>query len=319
MEETAHALNYTSSHPATFILLGIPGMEQAHVWLSIPFCLMYVVALLGNSVLLFTIITEPNLHEPMYMFLSMLTVADLLLSTTTVPKTLNVFWSLSKEISFNGCLTQMFFIDFIFITESAILLAMAFDRYVAICDPLRYTTVLTLPVIRKIAVAALTRSLCIMFPVIFLLKRLHYCLLALSPASGPGSHGPCWLFPSFLGASLQLSTVPRLQPAPANSCPPNSAPAAFPQTGLCCSFGLPSPHLPPPPAQVPPLKPRQRAAAEPQARPGGGGGRGHSPSDRPLAVSSLGAGRWSRDAAPALPGECPSHWAPESVSGTGNV
>ncbi|XP_005290094.2 olfactory receptor 52B2-like [Chrysemys picta bellii] len=169
------ALNYTSPHPASFVLLGIPGMEQAHVWLSIPFCLMYVVALLGNSVLLFTIITEPNLHEPMYMFLSMLTVADLLLSTTTVPKTLSVFWSLSKEISFNGCLTQMFFIDFIFITESAILLAMAFDRYVAICDPLRYTTILTLSVIRKIAVAALTRSFCLIFPAVFLLKRLHYC------------------------------------------------------------------------------------------------------------------------------------------------
>ncbi|XP_044843813.1 olfactory receptor 52B2-like [Mauremys mutica] len=169
------ALNYTSSHPATFVLLGIPGMEQAHVWLSIPFCVMYVVALLGNSVLLFTIITEPSLHEPMYIFLSMLTVADLLLSTTAVPKTLSVFWSLSKEISFNGCLTQMFFIDFIFITESAILLAMAFDRYVAICDPLRYTTVLTHSVIRKIAMAALTRSFCIMFPVVFLLKRLHYC------------------------------------------------------------------------------------------------------------------------------------------------
>uniref|UniRef100_A0A8C0GC50 Olfactory receptor n=1 Tax=Chelonoidis abingdonii TaxID=106734 RepID=A0A8C0GC50_CHEAB len=167
--------NYTSSHPTTFILLGIPGMEQLHIWLSIPFCVMYIVALLGNSLLLFTIITEPSLHEPMYIFLSMLTVADLLLSTTVVPKTLNVFWSLSKEISFNGCLTQMFFIDFIFITESAILLAMAFDRYVAICNPLTYTTLLTHSMIRKIAVAALTRSFCIMFPVVFLLKRLQYC------------------------------------------------------------------------------------------------------------------------------------------------
>uniref|UniRef100_A0A8C3T2J0 Olfactory receptor n=1 Tax=Chelydra serpentina TaxID=8475 RepID=A0A8C3T2J0_CHESE len=168
-------LNYTSAHPATFVLVGVPGMEEAHGWLSIPFCLMYAVALLGNSILLFTIIAEPSLHEPMYIFLSMLTVADLLLSTTTVPKALSVFWSLSKEISFDGCLTQVFFIDFIFITESAILLAMAFDRYVAICDPLRYTTVLTHAVIRKIAAAALTRSFCIMFPVVFLLKRLHYC------------------------------------------------------------------------------------------------------------------------------------------------
>ncbi|XP_075778606.1 olfactory receptor 52B2-like [Pelodiscus sinensis] len=169
------ALNSTSSHPATFVLVGIPGLEQAHGWISIPFCLMYVVALLGNSVLLVTILTEPRLHEPMYIFLAMLTVADLLLSTSTVPKALSVFWSLSKEISFQACLAQMFFIDFVFFTESALLLAMAFDRYVAICEPLRYATILTHSVIRKIAVAAVTRSFGIMVPTFFLLTRLHYC------------------------------------------------------------------------------------------------------------------------------------------------
>ncbi|XP_059579504.1 olfactory receptor 52B2-like [Alligator mississippiensis] len=169
------AANDSTSSPAFFTLVGIPGLEDAHIWISIPFCLMYIVALLGNSLLIFTIITERSLHEPMYVFLSMLAAADLLLSTTTVPKTLSIFWSISKQISFHACLAQMFCIYFVFMAESAILLAMAFDRYVAICNPLRYTVILTRSVIGKIGAAALGRSFCIMFPVIFLLKRLPYC------------------------------------------------------------------------------------------------------------------------------------------------
>lgn len=167
--------NRSAFPPNMYILAGIPGLEASHVWLSIPFCLMYVVALLGNASLVFVILTERSLHQPMYLFLTMLATADLLLSTTTVPKTLAIFWFRAGEISFEGCLAQMFFIHVIFIAESAILMAMAFDRYIAICDPLRYTTTLTGSVIRKIGLAAVTRSVCIIFPVIFLVKRLTFC------------------------------------------------------------------------------------------------------------------------------------------------
>ncbi|NXK00668.1 O52B2 protein, partial [Corythaixoides concolor] len=169
------APNLSGSHPAFFILVGIPGMEKSHTWISIPVFMMYAAALLGNSVLLVTIVKERSLHQPMYIFLCMLAICDLLLSTATVPKTLSVLWSLSTRISFSGCLAQMFSIYFVFLAESAILLAMAFDRYIAICDPLRYTAVLTLSVVGKVGAAALIRSFCIMFPAIFLLKRLPYC------------------------------------------------------------------------------------------------------------------------------------------------
>nr|XP_006126169.2 olfactory receptor 52B2-like [Pelodiscus sinensis] len=136
---------------------------------------MYVAALLGNSLLLYIIATERSLHEPMYLFLSMLAAADLLLSTTTVPKMLAVFWFGAGEISFAACLTQMFFVHASFIAESGILLAMGFDRYVAICNPLRYTTLLTTPVVGKIGLAVLTRSFCLVFPFIFLVLRLTFC------------------------------------------------------------------------------------------------------------------------------------------------
>ncbi|XP_039703826.1 olfactory receptor 52B6 [Pteropus medius] len=157
------------------LLIGIPGLEHLHIWLSIPLCTMYVAALAGNGILLCVILSQPSLHEPMYIFLSMLASTDVLLSTSTMPKALANFWLGSSHISFDGCLTQMFFIHFLFVADSAVLLAMAFDRYVAICSPLRYATILTSMVIGKIATATLTRSFIIMFPSIFLLKRLHYC------------------------------------------------------------------------------------------------------------------------------------------------
>ncbi|XP_010173920.1 olfactory receptor 52B2 [Antrostomus carolinensis] len=168
-------LNQTSLQPTSFLLLGIAGLENLHTWLSIPFCLMYITALLGNFILLFVIVMERSLHKPMYLLLAMLAVADLILSSSTVPKSLSIFWSLSKEISFHACLIQMFFTHLSFIAESTILLAMAFDRYVAICNPLRYATVFTHSVVAKVGLAAVARGFCVMFPTIFLLQRLPYC------------------------------------------------------------------------------------------------------------------------------------------------
>ncbi|NWW92239.1 O52B2 protein, partial [Rhynochetos jubatus] len=168
-------LNRTGLAPATFILAGIPGMEMSHGWISIPFCSMYLAALLGNGVVLFVIRTERSLHQPVYLLLAMLATADLVLSTTTVPKMLAIFWFSAREISFGACLTQMFFLHFSFSAESVILLAMAFDRFVAICDPLRYAAVLTPAAVVKAGLVALLRSFCIIFPCVFLLKRLPYC------------------------------------------------------------------------------------------------------------------------------------------------
>ncbi|XP_042314900.1 olfactory receptor 52B2-like [Sceloporus undulatus] len=169
------AVNRSSFDPITFVLTGIPGMEESHIWISVPFCLMYAAALVGNAFLLLLIATDRSLRQPMCLFLAMLSVADLMLSTSTVPEMLAIFWFGSRQISFDACITQMFFTHFSFIAESSILVAMAFDRYVAVCLPLRYVTILTPSVIGKVAVAAILRGLCIMFPPIFLLKRLPYC------------------------------------------------------------------------------------------------------------------------------------------------
>ncbi|NP_001164922.1 olfactory receptor Olr110 [Oryctolagus cuniculus] len=167
--------NHTNLRDIWYTMIGIPGLEDAHVWVSIPICSMYIVAIVGNTLLLFLILTERRLHEPMYFFLSMLAVADIFLSTVTTPKMLAIFWFQAGGISFGSCVSQMFFLHFIFVAESAILLAMAFDRYVAICYPLRYTAILTHSVIGKMGIASVSRSFLICFPLVFLVYRLTYC------------------------------------------------------------------------------------------------------------------------------------------------
>ncbi|XP_037695319.1 olfactory receptor 52D1-like [Choloepus didactylus] len=161
--------------PDTLFLTGIPGLEPAHAWIAIPFCAMYLVALAGNAALILLIATDHALHAPMYLFLCLLSLTDLALSSTTVPKTLAILWLHAGEISFGGCLAQMFCVHSIYALESSVLLAMAFDRYVAVCNPLRYTTILNHAVIGRIGLVGIVRSIAVVSPFIFLLKRLPYC------------------------------------------------------------------------------------------------------------------------------------------------
>ncbi|XP_039387397.1 olfactory receptor 52R1-like [Mauremys reevesii] len=169
------------TNPTTFILLGIPSLETAHVWMSIPFCTMYTIAIFGNFTILFIIKTEPSLHGPMYYFLCMLAITDLVLSTSIVPKMLSIFWFYSREINFSACLTQMYFILSFFFTQSGILVAMAFDRYVAICDPLRHSTTLTNPMVAKIGLAVVLRGIMLILPHLFLARRWPYCRTNIIP------------------------------------------------------------------------------------------------------------------------------------------
>nr|XP_005313300.1 olfactory receptor 52E8-like [Chrysemys picta bellii] len=171
------------TNPSTFILVGIPGLEMAHVWISIPFCTMYAIAILGNFSILFIVKREQSLHGPMYYFLCMLAITDLVLSTATVPKMLNIFWFNSTEIDFSACLAQMYFLHCFSAMESGILVALAFDRYVAICHPLRHSTILTNSVVAKIGLAVVLRSGILALPYPFLVRRWPYCRTNIIPHS----------------------------------------------------------------------------------------------------------------------------------------
>ncbi|XP_008066387.1 olfactory receptor 51F2-like [Carlito syrichta] len=169
------AFRNTTSPSIIFLLTGVPGLEAFHIWISIPFCFLYVTAVSGNSLILFAVTTQPILHEPMYYFLSMLSTSDLGLSMSTLVTMLGIFWFNAREISFNACLSQMFFIKFFTVMESSVLLAMAFDRFVAISNPLRYATILTDSRIAQIGVAVVLRGTVMLTPMVALLKRLSYC------------------------------------------------------------------------------------------------------------------------------------------------
>ncbi|KAM7179442.1 olfactory receptor 51G2-like [Macrochelys suwanniensis] len=169
------AVNDTKFKPAVFLLTGIPGLEDSHLWISIPFSLMYVISIVGNSVILFIIKTDPRLHEPMYIFLSMLAITDLGISIATMPTTMGIFLFNSREISFDACFAQLFFIHSLQCIESSMLLLMAFDRFVAIREPLRYASILTLQRIGKMGLVFLLRGVAIIFPLPLLLKRFRYC------------------------------------------------------------------------------------------------------------------------------------------------
>nr|XP_012312244.1 olfactory receptor 51F2 [Aotus nancymaae] len=168
-------LNNTNVQPLTFLLTGIPGLKAAQFWISIPFCLLYAVALSGNSMIMFVVLSEHSLHQPMYYFLSMLSATDLSLSLCILSTTLGVFWFEAQEININACIAQMFFLHGFTFMESGVLLAMAFDRFVAICDPLRYTTILTNARIAKIGMSMLIRNVAVMLPVVLFIKRLSFC------------------------------------------------------------------------------------------------------------------------------------------------
>ncbi|NXV71528.1 O51L1 protein, partial [Atlantisia rogersi] len=175
--------NSSQTGTLSFLLGGFPAQESTQLWAAVPLCSTYLLALLGNLTVLCVIKAERSLHAPMYLLLAMLAVADLGLSTSTYPTMLRVLWLEAREISFGTCLAQMFFIHTFTDIESAVLLAMALDRYVAICHPLRYSSILTNSVATKMCVAIIVRTTLVLVPLPILLTRL--CFTRVSKLSHP--------------------------------------------------------------------------------------------------------------------------------------
>ncbi|XP_068964959.1 olfactory receptor 51I1-like [Petaurus breviceps papuanus] len=167
--------SFNNSHFRPFLLTGFPGLEASHPQISIVFCILYLIAIVGNGTILVVIWEGQALHEPMYLFLSMLAASDLGICATTLPTLLKLFWFNVREISFNACLVQMYFIHVFSLVESGILVSMAFDRYVAISNPLQYTAILTSSTVMKIGFGILVRAVLAIFPAPWLIRQIIFC------------------------------------------------------------------------------------------------------------------------------------------------
>ncbi|XP_075399417.1 olfactory receptor 5V1-like [Tenrec ecaudatus] len=134
---------YNLSTVTEFILMGLSDLPEVRYSLFVIIAMIYQVTLVGNGAILLAIGTEIKLQTPMYYFLANLSLLDIFWPSITVPKMLKNLLTEKKNISFVGCVLQMFFLAALVGTEVFLLAIMAYDRYVAICFPLRYTLIMT--------------------------------------------------------------------------------------------------------------------------------------------------------------------------------
>ncbi|XP_032758180.1 olfactory receptor 4F3/4F16/4F29-like [Rattus rattus] len=160
-----------------FVFLGLTNSWDIQLLLFMFSSMFYVASMMGNSLIIFTVASDPHLHSPMYFLLANLSFIDLGVSSVTSPKMIYDLFKKHKVISFRGCVIQIFSIHVIGGVEMVLLIAMAFDRYVAICKPLHYLTILS-------------PRMCLFFVVIAWLVGLIHSLVQLAfvinlPFCGP--------------------------------------------------------------------------------------------------------------------------------------
>ncbi|XP_075818721.1 olfactory receptor 4F21-like [Microtus pennsylvanicus] len=134
-------LNY--SMVSEFVLLGLSSSWETKVFLMLTFSALYLGIIVGNLFIVILVIADSHLHSPMYFLLANLSLNDVWVSCTTVPKMISDLLKEHRVISFRSCMTQMCFIHIMGGVELVLLIAMAFDRYTAICKPLRYLTIMS--------------------------------------------------------------------------------------------------------------------------------------------------------------------------------
>lgn len=139
------------------------------------FLVMYILTVLGNLAIIILVITKRHLHTPMYFFLCNLSFLEIGYTTSSIPKTLAVFLGWNKTISFMGCILQMYFVFAFGLTEYFLLSVMAYDRYLAICYPLHYQTIMDLHLSCLLAASSWLCGFLIICIPAFLIMKLNFC------------------------------------------------------------------------------------------------------------------------------------------------
>ncbi|XP_075200113.1 olfactory receptor 11L1-like [Anomaloglossus baeobatrachus] len=158
-----------------FILLGFQGTVQLRVSVFTLLLLVYWVTVCGNLLIISLVSSSKNLHTPMYFFISQLSISDILLSSDIAPNTFYILLNNGGSITFLGCMSQFFIYCVTELFECLLLAVMSYDRYVAICNPLRYTSIMTIVQCKRLAITFWFFSLFTSFIDTLAASRLKFC------------------------------------------------------------------------------------------------------------------------------------------------
>ncbi|NWH59270.1 OR6B1 protein, partial [Geococcyx californianus] len=165
--------NSTQVH--VFLLIGFPALADLHVLFSIVFLLTYILTVLENMAIIALIKTNSELYKPMYFFLGHLSFIEVWYISVTIPKLLANLIAENRNISFVGCMSQLFFFISLMCTECVLLSAMAYDRYVAICQPLRYVVMMTYQTCVYLVVVSWFSGFSVSLIKISFISQLEFC------------------------------------------------------------------------------------------------------------------------------------------------
>ncbi|XP_029030175.1 olfactory receptor 51F2-like [Betta splendens] len=189
-EKSATMLNTTFVRPAAFYLSGLSNISNAN-YFYVFLCFIYILTVLGNCFLIFVIYLVKTLHTPKYMIVFSLALTDLCGSTALIPKVLDTFLFDRRYIVYEACLSYLFFVWFFAFVQSWTLVTMAYDRFVAICFPLRYHSIVTKPAVALLLLFVWVFSLSLLATVVGFLDRLSFCR-SLVVTSFFCDHGPVY-------------------------------------------------------------------------------------------------------------------------------
>ncbi|XP_027247640.1 olfactory receptor 6C70 [Cricetulus griseus] len=158
-----------------FILLGLTNNSHLQIVIFLSLLLNYLLSMLGNLTIIALTVLDPHLKTPMYFFLRNFSLLETLFTTTCIPKFLITIVTKEKTISYNGCICQLFFYIFLGATEFFLLATMSYDRYIAICKPLHYTSIMSSKVCHQLVLGSWVTGFLVIFPPLIIGLDLDFC------------------------------------------------------------------------------------------------------------------------------------------------
>ncbi|XP_068836194.1 olfactory receptor-like protein OLF4 [Capricornis sumatraensis] len=164
-----------------FLLLGLSEESELQPLIYALFLFMYLITVFGNLLIILAVSSDSHLHTPMYFFLSNLSFVDICFTSTTVPKMLWNIQTQSLVITYEGCITQMYFFTLFVVLDDFLLTVMAYDRFVAICHPLHYTVIMNAWLCALLVLVSWIIGILDSFLQTLMVSRLSFCGVVIIP------------------------------------------------------------------------------------------------------------------------------------------